>query len=160
MKEAIFTRELKEAFEYLYPKAYVYKIPDTPRFPDNTGFRFIPKKPFDMFVLLDVFIAIENKQKKNLSAFAFDDVKDHQLTALIKTKNAGHKAFIIVNYRTDDYNKAFILDVNYFWHLKTVKFADRKSLPINFLLTSCPSINREKINNKTVWDVRLLETLN
>ena len=79
---------------------YVRKIPDAVRSPQS---RFIPQKPFDLFVLHDSrFYALELKYSKIIklktkySSFSLSRIRDVQLTNLRQIEERGGRGFIVV----------------------------------------------------------------
>lgn len=152
MKESVFANEIKTACELL--GGFFCKIPDS-----AVQSRFIPQKPFDSFCLYNgSMVAMEFKMVKTKLSFPFEKVKPHQIKALIKFKDQGGEAYIIINYRFIEeangkrkrYNKVFFIDVDQFIDIKNG--FSKKSIPLSYLEETCNQI--DKINK--VWDVNVL----
>ena len=92
---------------------YFYKIPDSVPPMDREGSklsRFVPKKPYDGYVLTPGFIALEFKSaplraNKKAGSIRFDALKDHQVEGLKKVKDAGCKAYVVCFFVSKKGNK-------------------------------------------------------
>lgn len=74
-------------------KFWYYKIPDMPF---AEGLRFNVKKPFDVIVIANgKGIAMELKMFKG-TAFPFNHIRYHQLTAMRQVVNAGGDALFVI----------------------------------------------------------------
>lgn len=107
MKEADFSKIIVNSFNRFPDQFFASKIPDSVKAP---GLRFIPKKPFDIFVLgSERSFAIECKQTKNNGAFHIGLMEASQLKALRQCEHAGVPAFVFfhVHMRLDDHFWAF-----------------------------------------------------
>lgn len=89
MKEKDFTRKFLKDYKAKHPKAFIYKIPDAFR----TGI-----KPFDAFIVNEgKFTALEFKVQEGKKTFRTSKVTPHQKEFLKQVKEAGGKAFVILN---------------------------------------------------------------
>lgn len=144
MRETVFQKEWRDAFNFHYPKGHFIKVPDMPRVGSS---RFIPRKPYDCYVFLDEsFMAFELKWMKSLTGFAFNNVTNYQVESLMEVYQNGGGAYIVINYRKYDvserHQKQFevekrvnlvaIMDVAHFIDLD--KGGDSASIPFEQVL--------------------------
>lgn len=107
MREADFSKIIVNSFNQFPDRFFASKIPDSVK---ALGLRFIPKKPFDIFVLgSERSFAIECKQTKNNGAFHIGLMEASQLKALRQCEQAGVPAFVFfhVHMKLDDHFWAF-----------------------------------------------------
>ena len=97
MRETQFHREWLLSWRRFFPSCHIQKIPDTPFNPDT---RFVPRKPYDFYAMLDgQFYAMELKLKTKLVPVPFEAITQGQLWNLKEAKENGALAYIVINYR-------------------------------------------------------------
>jgi penicillin-binding protein-related factor A (putative recombinase) len=100
MRETVFQKEWRASFNFHCPGAHFIKVPDMPRVGDS---RFIPRKPYDCYMLVDGrFLAFELKWMKSLTGFAFNNVTTYQIESLMEVYRNSGGAYIAINYRKYD----------------------------------------------------------
>ena len=140
MRETQFHREWIASWRYFFPSCHIIKIADTPYNPDT---RFVPRKPYDLYAMLDgKFYAMELKLRTKLDSLQFEAITQGQIWNLKEAKENGALAYVVINYResgmsekkqksrglkSDRYFAVFVYDVDQFIWLD--KNTTNKSVP-------------------------------
>lgn len=153
--EAIFAGELKRSFEAT--KAFYLRIPDDPF---NSLTKFTHKKPFDAIVVFNGLpCALEYKACRGNKPFVLSSLREHQVNGLILAKEAGMRAFVVINWRELEKSKvlALFLTIDEFL---TMAHAGIKSFSIRDALTRddilATPLPRVKIGSVYGWDVETI----
>jgi len=148
-KESTFSGELKKSCEEL--GIFYYKIPDA-----YGMARFAPQKPFDAIMIHKGKVyCIENKIQTKKSAFALNRIKPHQIEGLQRAQNSGAISYILINYRFKGFNKILVLNLG----ILNILIKETKSIKIKDL-DVFDFAERIKYNNKTIWDIKKICSIN
>ena len=97
MRESIFQGEWIKSWRHHYPRCHIVKVPDMPK---TAGARFLPPRPYDIYVVWNGrFYAMELKLKTDLGGFPFKEATEWQINNLKEAKENGAESLIIINYR-------------------------------------------------------------
>ena len=137
MKENIFQGQWSHSIEkYCLDNNilhWYYKITDT-----ASKIWISAKKPFDCCLYMSwVFTWMELKSTLELKSFSVDKVKGHQLYNLLKIKQSGGNAWVII-YITE-FNQTAVFDVEHWINISEQfqKAYSKKSIPNKQLLLLC-----------------------
>ena len=165
MREAIFQGEWRDSWRKVFEDSHYIKIPDV----GGTDARFIPKKPYDCYAVLDgQFIAMELKLMVKLQGFPFNKVTQWQLDNLLEVKYSGATAYVVINYRVkgisdqtmknnglkeDKLNEVYMIGIGTFERLD--RATDAKSLPFQRLRAASTIIKQGEVSREGIlWDLR------
>lgn len=155
MRESVFQSEITASCHELLPDWHYYKIPDQRN-------KVSIKRPYDCYLLGKThFIAMELKQHRTISAWAFNEVKVHQVDALKRVNSLCQTAGILLNIRNKVTNNAIWMSIGcYIWFRDDV-YIDRKSMPLRDIIDNPDyglnliKLDRIKLpSDRYGWDMR------
>jgi len=159
-----FQSEWIESWRSYYPGCHVVKIPDAIK---SAASRFIPPKPYDIYVMVDhAFLAMELKLKTRLGGFSFKEVTEWQVNNLLEAKNNGAISYVVINYRASvterqqkkyglqgkRFNAVFVIEIDNFNYFD--KNLPSKSIPFEWFLDNENCIRLDWIDGH--WNVPML----
>ena len=164
MREKHFQDEWRDSWRAAFKDSHYIKIPDV----GGTDARFIPKKPYDCYAVLDGrFIAMELKLKTKIGGFPFNAVSDWQFDNLCEVKWSGGLAYVVVNYRAsaipvktmknnglkeNHLNEVYVIEIGTFEKLD--KTTNAKSLPLPRLQAASIRVEWRPGTPDGYWDLK------